>query len=285
MSKVFSIVEGSFGKVVVIDVRHDLVQHAHAELEFVYWLSGGQCRSFVSDQPVVCSESQAVAVNRYQAHDLLLNDATEPVMLLLLYLREAWFDEHFTHRGAPIGFQNAQLIHTDEMKAMCWQLAQKILFTEKNCQTIENDLVALLQATINCNIADTSPYPNAVRRKNLDDRLRLALTCIHDNTTKPNLIQNLPKLVGVSRSRLYELFKDELQSTPNLIWSCALLDEAKKRIVEKQQDLALISAQLGFSAAANFSRFFRGNTGVTPTAYRKGMRTLPAKRAEPLKLE
>jgi len=277
MSKIFSMVEGSFGKVVVIEACHDLVMHAHSELEFGYWLSGGQCRFGVSDRAVVCSESQAIAINKYQAHDLSLNDAAEPVMLLQLYLCESWFDEQFTHLGAPISFQNAQLIHTDEMKTRCWQLTQKILFANQNSQTVENDVVALLQATITSCITDANSYQNAVRKKNLDDRLRLALSCIQDNITNPNLIQILPKLVGVSRSRLYELFKDELQSTPNLIRNCALLDNAMKRIVDKQQDLAFISEQLGFSAAANFSRFFRENTGVTPTAFRNGTSPLLTK--------
>ena len=274
MSEVFSMIEGRFGKVVVFEVCHDLVPHVHSELEFGYWLGGGQCRGRVSDEPVVYSESQAVGVNRYQAHDLLLSDVTESVMMLKLYIDEVWFDEHFTHCGAPISFHKAQLIHTDEMKTKCWELTQKILFTKKNPLAIENDVVTLLQITIDNNMADTNPYPNSVRRKMLDYRLGLALSCINDNMTKLDLMQSLSKLVGVSRSRLYELFKDELQSTPNLIWNCVLLENATKRIVEKQEDLALVSAQLGFSTAANFSRFFRGHKGVTPTTYRKSMCTI-----------
>jgi len=285
MSEVFSMVEGRFGKVVVFEVCHDLVPHAHSELEFGYWLGGGQCRGRVSDEPVVYSESQAVRINRYQAHDLLLSDVTESVMMLKLYIDEVWFDEHFTHCGAPISFQKAQLIHTDAMKAKCWELTQKILFTKKNPVMIENDVVTLLQITIDNNIAHTNPYPKNVNRKMLDYRLRLALRCINDNMTKLDLVQSLSKLVGVSRSRLYELFKDELQSTPNLIWNCVLLEYATKRIVEKQEDLALVSAQLGFSTAANFSRFFRGHKGVTPTTYRKGMCTSSTKPTERHELE
>lgn len=280
MSEVFSMIEGRFGKVVVFEVCHDLVPHVHSELEFGYWLGGGQCRGRVSDEPVVYSESQAVVVNRYQAHDLLLSDVNESVMMLKLYIDEVWFDEHFTHCGAPISFHKAQLIHTDEMKTKCWELTQKILFTKKNPSSIENDVMTLLQITIDNNMADTNPYPNNVRRKMLDYRLRLALSCINDNMTKLDLMQSLSKLVGVSRSRLYELFKDELQSTPNLIWNCVLLENATKRIVEKQEDLALVSAQLGFSTAANFSRFFRGHKGVTPSTYRKGMCTLSSNRSE-----
>lgn len=285
MSEVFSMIEGRFGKVVVFEVCHDLVPHVHSELEFGYWLGGGQCRGRVSDEPVVYSESQAVGVNRYQAHDLLLSDLTESVMMLKLYIDEVWFDEHFTHCGAPISFHKAQLIHTEEMKTKCWELTQKILFTKKNPLAIENDVVTLLQITIDNNMAHTNPYPNNVRRKMLDYRLRLALSCINDNMTKLDLMQSLSKLVGVSRSRLYELFKNELQSTPNLIWNCVLLENATKRIVEKQEDLALVSAQLGFSTAANFSRFFRGHKGVTPTTYRKGMCTLSNKRSEQHELE
>jgi AraC-like DNA-binding protein len=285
MSEVFSMVEGRFGKVVVFEVCHDLVPHVHSELEFGYWLGGGQCRGHVSDESVVYSESQAVRVNRYQAHDLLLSDVTESVMMLKLYIDEVWFDEHFTHRGAPISFQKAQLIHTDAMKTKCWELTQKILFTKKNPLAIENDVVTLLQITIDNNMTDTNPYPNNVRRKMLDYRLYLALSCINDNMTKLDLVQSLSKLVGVSRSRLYELFKDELQSTPNLIWNCVLLENATKRIVEKQEDLALVSAQLGFSTAANFTRFFRGHKGVTPTTYRKGMCTPSTKPTERHELE
>lgn len=285
MSEVFSMVEGRFGKVVVLEICHDLVPHVHSELEFGYWLGGGQCRGCVSDEPVVYSESQAVVVNRYQAHDLLINDVTESVMMLKLYIDEVWFDEYFTHSGVPISFQKAQLIHTYEMKTKCWELTQKILFTQKNLPAIENDVMTLLKITIDSNIAHTNTCPNTVRKKMLDYRLRLALGCINDNMTKLNLIQSLSKLVGVSRSRLYELFKDELQSTPNLIWNCVLLDNATKCIVEKQQDVALISAELGFSNAANFSRFFRGHKGVTPTTYRKGVCTLSTKRTERHELE
>jgi AraC-like DNA-binding protein len=278
MSEVFSMIEYRFGKVVVIEVCHDLVLHVHSELEFGYWLGGGQCRGHVNDELVVYSNSQAVGVNRYQAHDLLLCDVTEPVMLLKLYIDEVWFYEHFKHRNTPIYFQKAQLIYTDEMKTKCWELTQKILFTNKNPLSIETDVLTLLQITINNNITYTNLYPSVISRKMLDHRLFLALSCINENMTNLNLLQSLSKLVGVSRSRLYELFKDELQSTPNLIWNCVLLDNATTRIVEKQEALALVSAELGFSTAANFSRFFRGHKGVTPTTYRKGMCTLSTKR-------
>jgi hypothetical protein len=97
---------------------------------------------------------------------------------------------------------------------------------------------------------------NVFRRKNLDNRLLLALSCIHDNMATPSLIKILPNLVGVSRSRLYELFKDELQSSPNLVWNCALLDSAMKQIVEKQQDLALsLAGFLVFMKALNHYLF------------------------------
>lgn len=280
MSEVFSLVEGCFGKVVVFEVCHDLVPHVHSELEFGYWLGGGQCRGRVSDELVVYSQSQAVGVNRYQAHDLLLGDVTESVVMLKLYIDEVWFDEHFTRCGAPISFHKAQLIHTDEMKTKCWELTQKILSTKKILSSIENDVTTLVQITIDNNIAQTNPYPNAACREILDYRLQLALRCINDNMTRLDLMQSLSKFVGVSRSRLYELFKDEMQSTPNLIWNCVLLDKATKRIVEKQENLALVSKDLGFSTASNFSRFFRGHKGVTPSTYRKGTCTPSTKPTE-----
>ena len=86
-------------------------------------------------------------------------------------------------------------------------------------------------------------------------------------------MKNLSKSVGVSRSRLYELFKKELQSTPKLIWNCMLIEAVVHHLTKPEMGLSRVSEKLGFSTAANFSRFFRGHKGVTPTTYKKQITT------------
>ena len=123
--------------------------------------------------------------------------------------------------------------------------------------------------TVASNTEIVDAYSASVRRKMLDYRIRTALNYMVENMTQSELLKTLPKVVGLSRSRLYELFRIELQSSPKLMLNSVLLDAAVQAMTESEADLSAVSAKLGFSSSANFSRFFRSHKGVTPTAYRK----------------
>lgn len=274
MSELFAMVKGVFGKITVLEVGHKLVPHAHSEIQFCYWLAGGEAHGLANDEPVIYCEGMAVGINRYQAHDLVMNENAEPMMLLSLYIDEKWFDDHFSNNGYPISFCKAQLIVTTEMKAKCWALMQKTLLSaQKDSPTFELDVSLLLKLTIESNAQAINSNSNSIRRKMLDYRLRLALSYLRDNIAHVDSLKNLSKLVGLSRSRLYALFKNELQSSPKLIWNCALLDAAINHMSNSVDDLSVVSRKFGFSTAANFSRFFRSHKGVTPTSYRKKIST------------
>lgn len=270
MSNVFAMVEGKFGKVEVIELCHSLVPHSHSEIQLSFWLAGGQCVGMVGDQTVSCGPNQAIGINSYQAHHVMLSRADEPVTLLTLYLTESWFDQHFANQFGPVSFKTAQLTQSIGMKAKCWDLMQKILFASiKDATRIEEDVRMLLQITLEGHIKTDDASVKTHRRKMLDFRLRQALRYMHDNMTQVDLMKSISKTVGVSRSRLYELFKNELQTTPKLILNSVLIESAVKHMSDSQTDLSHVSRQLGFSTAANFSRFFRGHKGVTPSSYRK----------------
>ena len=109
----------------------------------------------------------------------------------------------------------------------------------------------------------------ATRRKLIDYRLRLTMAYMEKNLVQPSLINPIATSVGISRSRLYELFQDELDTTPKLVWSSMQLKAAIHRMQSTSDDLATIAAELGFSSAGNFSRFFRSVTGMSPLTYRR----------------
>ena len=69
---------------------------------------------------------------------------------------------------------------------------------------------------------------------------------MQENFLQPRLIDPIAKKVGISRSRLYELFHDELDTTPKLVWSSMHLKAAIHSMVTNQDDLATIATQLGF---------------------------------------
>ncbi len=270
MSELFAKINGDFGKVVVVELCHGLVPHAHPEIQFIYWLAGAHCTGTVGDEIVDFSESNAVGVNRYQAHNVKIPKGSDPVTMLMIDVDESWFDRNFSVNGVPISFNRANFSQTCEVRRLCWSVMEKIVFfKENNASDIEEDVRKILQMTVASNTEIVDAYSASVRRKMLDYRIRTALNYMVENMTQSELLKTLPKVVGLSRSRLYELFRIELQSSPKLMLNSVLLDAAVQAMTESEADLSAVSAKLGFSSSANFSRFFRSHKGVTPTSYRK----------------
>ena len=64
------------------------------------------------------------------------------------------------------------------------------------------------------------------------------------------------------------LIKKETGMSPKDLISLQLIDEAKRRLIETNQDISVIAYSLGFDYPAHFSRLFKKVTGFTPKEYR-----------------
>lgn len=91
------------------------------------------------------------------------------------------------------------------------------------------------------------------------------------NRHEDNLQQAVAEAIGLTPAELESglsvlgtSLASELRRA-RLALACDALETTNTPIVD-------IAAQLGFSAAANFSRFFKSNTGETPRAYRQRLR-------------
>ena len=70
MAEAYALHEGAFGRVVVLELRGDLVAHAHAETQFAFWLGGGRAHANLGNGQVVhYSEDVALGTNAYESHD------------------------------------------------------------------------------------------------------------------------------------------------------------------------------------------------------------------------
>lgn len=167
-------------------------------------------------------------------------------------------------------FPASQLTTTPEIREFTAMLMHKLMSSsDDESLCVEEDVLKLLSLTTERSTVMPNNVVYLVRRRMPDYRLRLALAYMKENITNLALMNHVAGVVGVSRSRLYELFLDELQSSPKIIWNSMRLDEAMKLIALTDKSMALVAADLGFSSPGNFSRFFKANTGLSPLAYRK----------------
>lgn len=270
MGAIYSVVQGDFGRVEVREMSSHLVAHVHDQMQFVFWLGGGEAFSRVGDSVACISQDAAVGTNVFQSHDLFLQPNRAPAILLFLYIHVDWLDDLPHLRGQAVSLSQAKINLTNDIRTSTWKLMQKMTAAQTVDAQIVNDEVAqLLGLTIEAAAKQMHPAVWSSRRKLIDYRLRQTMAYMQENLVQPRLINPIAKKLGISRSRLYELFHDELDTTPKLVWSSMHLKAAIHGMVTTSDDLATIASRLGFSSAGNFSRFFRSITGVSPLAYRR----------------
>ncbi len=79
----------------------------------------------------------------------------------------------------------------------------------------------------------------------------------------------LASQVGLSRSRFYDLFQLSTGRSPRAYLDLLCIASAISKLSSGRGRIADVSAELGFSAQSNFTRFFQQQVGIPPSAYRR----------------
>ena len=75
--------------------------------------------------------------------------------------------------------------------------------------------------------------------------------------------------VGLTPRRMTDIFKQEYGVTPKEYADSLRLRTAKEMLAGSRKKVIDVAYQAGFSSLAAFNRFFKQQTGQTPTEYRK----------------
>ena len=75
--------------------------------------------------------------------------------------------------------------------------------------------------------------------------------------------------VGLTPRRMTDIFKQEYGVTPKEYADALRLRTAKEMLAGSPEKVIDVAYQAGFSSLAAFNRFFKQQTGQTPTEYRK----------------
>ena len=80
--------------------------------------------------------------------------------------------------------------------------------------------------------------------------------------------------VDLTPRRMTDIFKQEYGVTPKEYADALRLRAAKEMLAASQDQVIDVAYQAGFSSLAAFNRFFKQQTGQTPTEYRREHQTL-----------
>ena len=156
------------------------------------------------------------------------------------------------------------------VRQSCWRVLDQIVSPHQHPGSdIDGEVERLLLAAINSSNAPINAERLTPTAPVLDHRLRAAIAHMREHLSEPMAVEDVATRVGLSRGHFFTLFKDQLNTTPQVFWSAVRVEEAVRRLVQQEEPLTSVALDLGFSTPGNFSRFFREHMGVTPSEFRR----------------
>lgn len=266
----YALHEGAFGRAVVLELRDDLVAHAHAETQFAFWLGGGRSLANLANEVVEYSEDVALGTNAYESHDARLLDKSQPAVFLVFYISKPWLDERRAASGRPFFFPTPRVPISPALRQACWRVLDIIMSPHHDQKDrLEIEVEALISTAIDATLAPVSQDTWRTRTPLLDHRLRAAIAYMREHVADPISVEDVAGKVGLSRAHFFTLFRDQLSTTPQVFWSAVRVEEVVRRLVLREEPLTSVAMELGFSSPGNFSRFFKEHMGVSPSKFRR----------------
>ncbi|MGD9942792.1 MAG: helix-turn-helix domain-containing protein [Burkholderiaceae bacterium] len=259
---------GSFGQACLLKKDRASGVHAHAGPHIMLQIEGADHEYWVGSESVPLTRHSAVLVNQHVLHGNRALGAGHSIVLML-YLAADWAQQHHHSAlpGTPL-FTARTLRLWPELRQHADALAaQMYRATDVEDAAVQDRCVELIQA-----ILDLQPGDGASRRgvdKLSDFRIRRAIALMRENMEEPLSADQLSQLVGLSRSRFFELFVACTGLSPKQYCKMLRLEFARNRLASGSEPIADISRQCGFGAQSHFSHFFAGQLGITPSEFRR----------------
>lgn len=136
-------------------------------------------------------------------------------------------------------------------------LLRFISFSDARDPTVEALLLSTALSTVTDNDQDRRPR-----------QLRRALTFMESRAHTPLAVPDIADAAALSESRLRDLFRDWLGTSPAAHLTAIRLRRARIALVRGDRSIADIAHEAGFAEQASFTRAFKRATGTTPAAYR-----------------
>ncbi|MEO9470530.1 AraC family transcriptional regulator [Parasphingorhabdus sp.] len=246
-------------------LNSDLVPHAHPEAQIVFALDQGiEDVIFVNNEPINLTYRTAVFANPMEKHAHRV--CSQNCEYLALYFQKSWLIDMFGNPEHGRSFLKNSISVSDTIAELIDCLVSSAkgnasedeisLWVEKIANQLQ-DHVVIAEAP------DTERDVNHAVRKVED-----AVSYMADSLLVHRDINLVAREIGVSRPQMFKLFRYHMKTTPNISWNALRMDYAKQQLEEVDISIEELSAELGFSEAANFSRFFKDHSGFNPSQFR-----------------
>jgi AraC-like DNA-binding protein len=136
-------------------------------------------------------------------------------------------------------------------------------------------ITRVIRAWVETRAADTSGWLAAIR----DPKVGRAIAAVHREPGAPWSVESLAKIAHTSRSVFSERFSSIVGMSPGRYVTRWRMHVATDWLREQKLSVAETAARLGYDSEASFSRAFKRDVGVPPSAIRRQERSIHKLRA------
>jgi AraC family transcriptional regulator len=227
------------------------------------------------NDPLEAQADPAIVLQHGEGQILFLNPGELQICLgprtaLLFHAATAWLQ-----RGFPAIFraQNPFPRRAEPMTARIRSLAGALAVEVVNDRFLLPERLEFMLQELVLSIVETYLAGRRLsvwRGSRFEDiRIRRALGLLRAHPNKDLSMDQLANCVGLSRSRFYDLFEMCTGFSPRTYLDMLCVEAAIFRLASGEGKISEVSAELGFSAQSNFTRFFQNQVGVPPSEYRR----------------
>ncbi|KJS41414.1 MAG: transcriptional regulator [Roseovarius sp. BRH_c41] len=274
MSNALRIRTGKFGRVALLDMDRPLVRHAHPHCHVLLKVEGADTSFLVGDEVVPLTDESAVLINAWTPHAYVHRPNAPRTIILALYIEPSWLAEFRSNWVASAGsgfFDRTVDAITPQIRKQAMTLTASMVHAPTAIADHETQLGDLMVSVIERFTEWRSVGPSlrdAAQSQAIDWRVSKAISKLHKVAGEVSDIDSLAQTAGMSRANFFRVFERSTGVTPRVFSNMIRLERAVSAVVSSDLSFGALSDQLGFTAQAHFTRFFRDHTGVPPSSFR-----------------
>jgi AraC-like DNA-binding protein len=272
MARPIRIFDGSFGRLQLVEAAAGEAPQTAVVPQIVVKQAGADVDFRIDGQTLPLTRDNLLFFNPGVTGQAVLADGAH-VQLLVFQASADWlcrsFPAAFEAGGRP--FAAAGEAITQRIRQLADTLVVEVLNDQfLSHERLEFNLQELMISIVESYLARRQGAARLWRGSPFaDNRIRKALALLRAHPNKEVNMNELASQVGLSRSRFYDLFQVSTGRSPRSYLDMLCVESAIAKLSSGSGKIAEVSAELGFSAQSNFTRFFQQQVGIPPSEYRR----------------
>jgi AraC-like DNA-binding protein len=272
MSRPLRIFEGRFGRLILAEAPESFGAGENTAPVVLFKHQGADCTLRIGGVAVPQTRDDVIVVEPLEAHGG--ESPTAGTRMIEFHPSPDWLSEAFPESFQPIGgrvFARPREQITPRLRQLADTLAieamnDQFLSPERLEFMLQELMLAVVENYLSRRRAGAALWRGS---RFADTRIRKALGLLRARPNKDVNIDDLASQVGLSRSRFYDLFQLSTGRSPRAYLDMLCVETAIAKLSSGRARIADVSAELGFSAQSNFTRFFLNQVGIPPSEYRR----------------